>query len=103
MLHHFHVFLHALSTKLLPQSVDSFELHLCTRLPKPTSQGFPCLALSRQCPSILVSNICKSFSVPILLPELILRSRRPPVELVRLSTSPQGVQSIDELFLAGLF
>ena len=39
---------------------------------------------------------------PILLPELILRRTRPPIELVGLSSSPKGWQSFPELFLAAL-
>ena len=39
---------------------------------------------------------------PILLPGLILRSKHPPITLVGLSASPQGVKSIPELFLGGL-
>ena len=43
----------------LPQSVDGFELSSCTRSPKPTSQRFPCQALSHQCQSIL---LCQKYS-----------------------------------------
>ena len=86
----------------MPQWVDNFELRLCTRSPKPTSQGSSRLALSRQFPSILLCRRHISSVGPILVPGMVLQSKRPPVELVGLSTSPQGVQSIPELFLAGL-
>ena len=82
----------------LPQSVDNFELRLCTRLPKPTSQGCSCLALLHQCPSILLSKTFISLIGPFLLPGLILLSTRPLFELAGLSTSPQSWQSSPELF-----
>ena len=65
----------------MPHSVDSFELRSCTRSPKPTSQGFPCQALSHPCQSIpSVSKISISVSGPILLTGIILRSMHPPLE-----------------------
>ena len=77
---------------LTPQSVDNFEVRLCTLLPKPASQGCSCVALSHQCPSILlVENI--SFVCP---------KSTNALKMVGLSTSPQGWQSFPERFLAGL-
>ena len=48
-----------------------------------------------------LSKISVSSIGKIMLPVLILRRVRPPVKLVGLSTSPQGVQSIPTLLLAG--
>ena len=42
----------------LSQSVDNLELRVYKRVPKPTSQGCSCLALSRECPSIL---LCRKY------------------------------------------
>ena len=66
----------------LPQFVDSFELHSCTRSPKPT-----------------VSKILMSLTGPILLPGCILESMQPPLECVGLSTSPRGIHNLPKLFL----
>ena len=82
----------------LPQSDDNFELRLCTCLPKPKSQGRSCLALPEHPPLL---NIFSFFDWPNSASGTVLRSNCPPITLVGLSASPQGMQSTARLFLAG--
>ena len=93
LLHHFRVSLRALSTR--PSFSKSLSPHCLEDLVSGEQSKVPV----PEHPSLSKTSV--SSTGKIMLPVLILRRIRPPVKLVGLSTSPQGVQSILALLLAG--